>query len=499
MAERAVQSVWMVGESDASRFPRLSGEVTADTVVVGGGITGVTTAWLLSQLGQRVVLLEAQTLGASNTGRSTGNLYGTLSSGLAGLRKHWSAEVVRQMVALRLEAVAWIERTVGELGLDCAFTPQRLYTCIAKTAPEAVASLTDEFTAAAEAGLRPHWLPAEDLPLNTPRGFAIDHQAQFNPYRYTRALAEACTQRGVQVHEHSAVVQIEDGCVATEHGRVRAERIVLATHTPLGLNIVQAEMPIYRECGIAATLAPGESLKGIIWVRDASRSVRGYRALGREYGVVVGERHKPGHETSAQYVALADYARQHLAVDEITHTWSAQQYRSADGLPYVGPVGHDNVFIATGFGADGLTWGTVAARLISESIAGRSTQASEYLSPGRFTPIKSTKGWLAETRVVLDHLVVHRLRRGDLKTLAELPPGEGHLVEMDGEKLGAYRSPEGELTLVSAVCTHMKCQVHWNPVAASWDCPCHGSRFATDGSVIEGPALHPLPRLPTTP
>jgi glycine/D-amino acid oxidase-like deaminating enzyme len=407
--------------------------------------------------------------------------------------------VVRDMGALRLEAVDWIERLVGQLDLDCAFARRRLHTCMSKDEHASLGSLQEEFDAAAEARLGPNWIPTGHLPLYTIHGFAIDGQAQFNPY--VRSLAEAAARRGVRVHEDSAVLDVDAsaGTVTTARGKVRAQRIVLATHTPIGINLVQAEMPVYRECGIGATLAQDRYPEGIFWVRDASRSVRSYHALDHDYLMVVGEMHKLGHEEPAQFIALEEYARKHFQVADVTHTWSAQQYRSADGLPYIGPGGHDNVFLATGFAADGLTWGTVAARIIGELIAGQQTAASERLTPRRFTPLKSAREWVAESRVVFDHLVIHRLKKENLKGLSDLRADEGHLIEIDADKYAAYRSPGGTAQRgLGGVRAH-ECQVHWNPMAKSWDCPWHGSRFRVDGSVIEGPALHPLERLQTTP
>lgn len=491
-----MRSVWMMGANESGRHPALASTIEVDTVVVGGGITGATTALLLAEAGQKVALLEAASIGASSTGHSTGNLYGTLSSGLSALRKHWSAEVVRDMVALRLQAVDRIEQTVARLAIDCAFARRPLVTCVAGNSDGLLSGLQEEFDAAAEAGLAPHWIDAMALPMPASRAFQIDRQAQFNPFQYTRAVAQAAAERGVLVHEHSAVVQVDPdaGRVVTASGEVHAQQIVLATHTPIGFNLVQAEMPVYRECGIAATLSQGPYPEGIFWVRDVFRSVRSYHAPAGDYLVVVGEKHKPGHEEPAEYEALRDYARAHFAVADFTQAWSAQQYRSADGLPYIGQSGHDKVLIATGFGADGLVWGTVAAQLIGELVHGRESEASERLTPRRFTPLKSAKNWAAETAVVLKDMV-HRLSPAEVKDLTDVPAGEGRIAAFGGHKCAVYRSPEDELSVLSAVCTHLKCLVRWNSAAISWDCPCHGSRFRTDGSVIEGPALHPLPRV----
>ena len=152
---------------------------------------------------------------------------------------------------------------------------------------------------------------------------------------------------------------------------------------------------------------------------------------------------------------------------------------------------------ATGFGADGLTWGTVAARMIADLVQGNDSKASELLTPRRFTPGKSARTWATENTAVVKHLVGDRLSDAEVVRLDDIGAGEGRIVEIDGRKFAAHRSRSGTLSVVSPVCTHLGCHVAWNPEATSWDCPCHGSRFGVDGRVIEGPALRPLERYET--
>ena len=489
-------SVWML-ERDTAIYPALGETQSVDTVVIGGGITGVTTAWLLARAGQQVTLLESDRIGASNTGNSTGNLYGTLSSGLAKVRDKWGDEVLREIVAMRMQAVDRIEQIASELDIDCGFTRGPLHIGIAGNEPQALQSLKQEFEAAEAGGLAPRWIDAiAELPVEYLRVFRIDGQAQFNPYRYTRAMAAALATMGVKVHEHSAVLEVDAGKgeARTADGTVRARHIVFATHTPKGFNLVQAEMEVRREYGVAAPLKNGAPPEGTFWVRDRSRSWRSWRHDGRDYLVLVGEKHKTGENRKGvdYHQRLRDDARARFELGRFQHAWSAQQYHAADELPYIGPSAHDNVHIATGFGADGLTWGTVAAGIIADEIRGSRGRPGELLSPRRFTPAKSAKIWASENVTVTRHLVGDRLRGAELKALEQVGAGEGRIVEVEGHKHAVYRSPEGELTVLSPVCPHLKCHVAWNPAETSWDCPCHGSRFGPDGHVIEGPALRPL-------
>lgn len=490
-------SIWTVGSHRSTQFPTLTGTMRADVVVIGGGVTGLMTALMLHEGGRRIIVLEADRIGRSNTGRSTGNLYATVSGGLAALRAKWKRAPIAEVVQLRQLAVDLLEQTVQRFALDCGFVRRPLYRAVVSDASR-LAELDDEYAACVEAGL-PVSLHDEvtELPFAVKRALRIDRQAQFNPQQFCDGLARALQSIGsITLHEGSVVRSIDAGRghVVTDDGEVYAGAIVFATHVPKGFNLVQAEMEPYREYGVAARLRAGHYPNGIFWLHDPQRSLRSYRHEGRDYLIAVGGKHKVGHGADGHgyYDQLARDLQQWFDVERITHEWSAQQYRSADGLPYIGPSAHGNVYIATGFAADGLTWGTVAARLIAGQIDGRRLQGSELLTPRRFTPVKSARLWASENRTVVSHLVGDRLSAADHQRLSQIAPGEGGIVELDGRKHAVYRSPENRFTLLSPVCPHMGCHVRWNAADHSWDCPCHGSRFQCDGRVIEGPALSPL-------
>lgn len=491
-----MSSFWM-RKADAASYPPLQGRADADVVVIGGGITGITLALRMHDAGRRVVLLEAADIGTSNTGNSTGNLYGTVSEGLTTLRKRWDDAVLRQVAGMRMQAVEQVGDTVARFGIDCGFARQPLHLGVSgQASTDQSDSLDEEFDALAVAGLAPAWLDTAPPPVPMRRGIRIERQAQFNPYAYTRGLASALAAAGVRLHERSPVLEVDagDGCVRTAHGEVRAASIVFATHTPKGFNLVQAEMEVYREYGIAAPVAAGTVPDGIFWVRDSGLSLRG--TADGHHLVVVGQKHKTGHPPakSDPHRSMLEAVTAPFGTDSISHQWSAQQYRSADGLPYAGVSAHDNVYIAAGFGADGLTWGTVAATLIAGLVQGQESEASELLAPRRFTPTRSAKRWAAENVMVLRHLIGDRLSDAERETLGGVEAGTGRIVELDDRKFAVHRDHDGRLTVVSPVCPHLKCHVAWNGVDGSWDCPCHGSRFTVDGDVIEGPALEPLVR-----
>lgn len=308
-----------------------------------------------------------------------------------------------------------------------------------------------------------------------------------------RVLAE----RGVALFENSHVLDVDasEGLVRTEHGQARGQTLVLATHSPTGFNLMQAQMEACREFGISALVETGASVPdGIFWLSDEGISVRGYRENGRDYLVVVGEKHLVGHDKDGRDFpeALRSYARERFGVNQFVHAWGAEQFKPADGLPYIGRSAHHNVLIATGLAADGLVWGTVAASVLTDLVQGRETAASERLTPRRFTPLKSARVWVKENALVLKRLVETLLGQADHDRLDALAPGDGAIIELDGRKRAVYRDDDGIYAILSPICTHLGCEVAWNGVERSWDCPCHGSRFDTDGTVIDGPAPKPL-------
>lgn len=493
-----MHSLWTSTSSTRSGFEALKGVEVADVAVIGGGITGMTTALRLAEAGMSVVLVERARIGAGNTGRSTGNLYATLSHGLAPVLEKWGEETLRSLVRLRGEALARIAGDVAALRLDCGFQQVDLHIGLEQDADDAQQALREEFAAMVLAGLAPEWVEPP-LALGSGRMLRIRGQAQCNPSAYVRGLAAQAQRRGVRIFEETRVTDIDAGSgrVRTDDGDIRAGAIVMATHSPVGFNLVQAEMQPCIEYGISARLGAGALPPGIFWFRDGEHSLRGYRHAGVDHLVVVGEPHRTGEQApeAVRLERLRDFARRHFGVATFEHCWSAQQLRPADGLPYIGRSAHDNLFIATGFAADGLTWGTVAAGLIRDLLQDRDNPAIDLLSPRRLTPVKSAKGWAEENAAVVRHLVGDRLRRVEPASLSSVAPGEGKLVDHDGRTFAVYRAADGSLTVLSPVCPHLRCHVAWNPEQPGWDCPCHGSRFHPDGRVLDGPALADLERV----
>ncbi len=491
-----MDAIWKLGSRGVAQFAPLDRDMSVDVVVIGAGITGLTTAMALAEAGQHVMVLEALSVGAGVTGGSTGNLYATLASGQAPLRRKWGDEVAREVVKARAEAVDRIESTVARLGIECQFKRQPAFRLLNDDRQRTQHDLNDELDALISAGLDAERVDATALPFDS-WGIRISHQAQFNPLHYVQGLANAAIREGVEVYPHTPVraVDARQGIVTTDRGQVSAREIVFATHTPKGINLLQAGMLVSREYAVTARLRSGDYPEGIYWVLDPFHSLRSYQHEGEHYLIVIGEKHKTGEHHADHYQRLRDYLSAHFDIAAFTHQWSAQQYSSPDGLPYIGRVhGHDHLYMATGFAADGLVWGTLAGQIIADQVMGSDNPWAARFGARRITPGKSALQYAKENATVTKHMVKDYLGTAKLEDFDDVVAGEGRVATVDGEKLAIHRNSAGELKVLSAVCPHMKCIVHWNGAETTWDCPCHGSRFDTDGEVLEGPAFHALER-----
>jgi glycine/D-amino acid oxidase-like deaminating enzyme/nitrite reductase/ring-hydroxylating ferredoxin subunit len=487
------RSIWQAtAQGSTETYPSLTGEIEADVAIVGGGITGTTCAVLLAAAGKRVVLLEARTIALGTTGNSTGNLYEVLSSGLAPVARKWGEEVAAKVAASRRHAVGLVEKFSSRLGPDTCF-----HRCALHQYSEGDWSEIDaEHEALRDAGVAAHFHDDAPLPGRSGRALVIDHQAQFHPLNYVRGMARLAAEAGARLFEHSEVLEVDDGrhLLRTASASVKAPHLVLATHTPKGIYGVHAQMPVYREYGVAREVEALPLPAGIFWQRGGTDlSFRNLEIAGKRYLILVGSAEKTGLHDAEQALLRLEPAllAQAPGASELC-TWSAQGYQPPDLLPYIGPSPLGNAYIATGFGTDGLTYGTLAAQIITDNILGRENPWAELYRAARFSPVKSARQIMEEQVVALKGLVQDRVGVPDYQGPQSVAPGSGAVMKMNGRNVALYRDDAGALHGVSAACTHMGCVVHWNAVERSWDCPCHGSRFDIDGRVIEGPALSPL-------
>ena len=494
------RSLWLETGPDQPDHPELDHDVEADVVVVGGGIVGVTTALLLKESGAKVVLLEAGRIGHGVTGHTTAKVSSQHGFMYDNLAKRFGADGAATYGAANEAALRWMADRVEADGIDCDFRRRASYAYVNEDREKA----RREAAAASAAGLPASLVDETPLPYPVAAAVRFEDQAEFHVHKYLLALAAQLEGDGCHVFEHSRAAEIgtyEGYRVKTPGGHVLAGDIVLATHIPFpDRTLAFARVHPQRSYALACRIA-GAPPEGMFISGDGpTRSVRAAPAGGEELLLVGGEGHRPGTggDTREHYAALERFAREHWDVRSVEYRWSSQDNTTLDTVPYVGHArpGTKHVWMATGFAKWGMTGGTAAALLLADRIQGRPNPSAELFDANRLTPRASAARFLEENAVAGVRFVRDRLAKRPSRSLEELEPGEGDIVELDGEKVAGHRRDDGTLVAVSPTCTHLGCQVNWNRAERSWDCPCHGSRFAPDGSVLHGPAVHRLERKP---
>ncbi|MEU6079406.1 FAD-dependent oxidoreductase [Streptomyces sp. NPDC047108] len=495
-------SYWME-TAPGPAHPALEGDLRTDVAVVGAGIAGVATAWELARRGRRVTLLEADRVGGGTTGNTTAKVTALHNQVYDHLRRTRGAEGARLYAQSQAEAVRQVVDLTAELDIDCELELAPAYTYA--TDPAGVDALRQEAEAARDAGLNASFVTDSGLPFPIAGAVRVEDQLQFHPRKFLLALAADLVARGGEIYERTRITGLDEGepCrLTSENGRVvTAGEVVVATHYPVfDRALLFARLSVHRELVVAAPIPASADPGGMfITDEDGKRSVRTAPYDGeRRLLIVTGESFIPGtSHTPEGYRRLEEWTSARFPVATISHRWAAQDTDPTDTVPLVGPLhpGARHTHVATGFGGWGLSGGVMAGRLLAARINGESLPWSGLYDPRRlWSAVREMPEFLKHQAQVGRHFIGDRLRTAHVDSVGDIAPGTGAVVRLDGSRCAVYRAPDGTAHAVSARCTHLGCLVAFNAAEEAWECPCHGSRFAVDGSVIQGPATSPLER-----
>jgi glycine/D-amino acid oxidase-like deaminating enzyme/nitrite reductase/ring-hydroxylating ferredoxin subunit len=496
-------SLW-VATTPKTSYPQLSATCDVDVVVIGAGITGLTTALLLAQRGVSVLVGEAHRVASGTTGYTTAKVTSLHSLTYAALLKQLGQDKARLYGQANQAAIEQIATSVDSLGIGCQFTRAPAYTYTRDSSQRS--SIEAEVAAAQSLGLPATLVSDCELPYPIEAAVRFADQAHFHPRRYALGLASAIEAAGGVIFEQSRAVDIDErgGAVVvhTEGGRVQARAAVVATLLPfLDIGGFFAKAHPSRSYALSVR-CPGSVPAGMYLSIDSpSRSVRPVDLDGVAGLVIEGSGHKPGQieDTKPYYTDLEAWARETFEIEAVDYRWSAQDYVSVDQVPYIGRCPRtEAVYVATGFKKWGMTGGTAAGMIIADVIDGRNNPWLEVFDATRVGTGQAVTQFVKENASVGMHFVKDRVERLRAGQLAELSPGTGGMASVEGHAVGAYRDTTGKIHAVSLTCTHLGCTLKWNPAETSWDCPCHGSRFTHTGEVIEGPATQPLEQILVT-
>ncbi|HEX2057976.1 MAG TPA: FAD-dependent oxidoreductase [Actinomycetota bacterium] len=491
------RSYWVESTPDVT-FQPLTSDLRVECAVIGGGITGLTTALLLQRAGMKVAVVEMDGIARGVSGYTTAkvtSLQGTVYSQLEG--KH-GREAAALYAASNEAALALVASLVREHSIECDFETKSNYTYCED--PSDVSKIEQEAEAASGAGLPVELVHETDLPFEVAAAVRLDGQAQFHPRKYLLGLVEELRRGGCLFFDDTRATGVDEGdpCVVeTTGGTVRADYVVVATHyTFLDRSMMFPRVHPARSYAMVGPVPAGNVPAGMYLSTEPSWSVRSVRVGDETLVLTGGSGHNVGqhYDTEERYAQLESWSRSKLGMTEVRYRWSTQDGSSVDTLPYIGRLTplSKRVFTATAFRKWGMTNGTLAGMIMSDLITGTENQWAPLFDPHRATLKASATKFAKENVKVAGHWFGDRLKHPQSGVPGDLAPGEAAVSGTGAGQVAVYRDESGELHKVSAVCTHLGCIVTWNNAERTWDCPCHGSRYDFKGKVIQGPAVKDL-------
>lgn len=472
-----MKSIWSRNTEIAPRQP-LEGDLETDVCVIGAGMAGVLTAYLLKKHGLNVAVLEASRIGSGQTKNTTakitcqhGLVYGTLI-------KNFGEGLARQYAAANQEAIWQYQQIIQDENISCQFEETNAFLYSEKDD----APLLQELAAAKKLGIDARMVTQTGLPFAVKGALCFSRQAQFEPMAFLKAVSQ-----GLAIYENTRAVSLAQNTVITERGRVKAKFVVFATHYPFLNAPGYYFMRMHQERSYVLALSGAKNVGGMYYSIDpGGYSFRNFQDLL----FLGGQNHRTGeNDTGGRYEGLRQAARRLFPQASEAACWSAQDCVTLDNVPYIGRFSESmpHVYVATGFRKWGMTTSMAAATIIKNAILKKHNPNAKVFSPGRFDFSASAKTMMTDGLKSVKGLAMGAFHIAP-ETLANLPNGHGGIVSANGERAGVYKDENGKVYVVKAKCPHLGCELSWNPDEKSWDCPCHGSRFDYMGNLIDNPA-----------
>jgi len=497
------ESYWRKS-TDLPTFPKLENNLKVDVAIVGGGITGITAAYLLSKKQLNVALIETDVILNGTTGYTTAKITAQHDLIYDELIQHFDKDHARLYYDAQTEAKKLIETHINDLHINCDFKKETAY--VYTNSEKELVKLEKEKEAYDQLKIPNKFIDKLPLDLRIKAALTMEDQANFHPLKYLQVLVKECVKNGVAIFEQTTAIDVEynkrPAIITKEGNRIICGHVIIASHYPFydGQGFYPTRM--YAERSYAIGVKTNKSYPGGMYINVESpvRSIRSTPYNGKELWLIVGENHKTGQgkETTGHYKALEQFATKYFGPVEIKYRWSAQDLTTLDKVPYIGPITktQKNVLVATGYRKWGMTNGTIAAKILADYVLEKENRYIELFTPSRFKFNPTVKNFAKTNLDVAKHLIKGKMEpTTDFETIDSLKVNEATISRIDGKRVGVYRDENNKFHIVDTTCTHLGCNVEWNSGERTWDCPCHGSRFSYTGEVIEGPAKKPLEQI----
>jgi glycine/D-amino acid oxidase-like deaminating enzyme/nitrite reductase/ring-hydroxylating ferredoxin subunit len=497
-------SVWM-DTTEVPQFQPLTQDLRSNVCVIGAGIAGMTTAYLLARAGRAVVLIDDGPIGGGETSRTTAHLTAALDNRYFNIERMHGEEGARVAAESHMSAIHRIETIASMEDIDCDF--QRVEGFLFLGGESTRKDLERELEATHRAGITDTLL-VEKIPFgfwDSGPALRFPRQATFHPLKYLKGLARAILRDGGKIYTGVHAERIEDGepaKVTTSGGHtIHADNVVVCTNTPINdWLIIHTKQAAYRTYVIGARVPKGSVPHGLYWdtpnpyhyIRVQTAEDKTGHELDHDVLIVGGEDHKTGQavDTDERFVRLEAWTRERFPmVERVDYRWSGQVIEPVDYMAYIGknPGGDEHIWIATGDSGNGMTHGTIAGIILNELVQGRKHQWSRLYDPSR-VKLRATPEFVRQNVNVAEQYK-DWFTGSEANDISAIKPGEGAVIGRGRGKIAVYRDERGDIHRLSAVCPHLYGIVRWNDTERTWDCPCHGSRFDPYGKVVNGPAI----------
>ncbi len=498
-------SLWMATHT-VPAFDPLTENVTTDVCIVGAGISGLTTAYLLTKQGKKVVVLDDGPVLSGETRRTTAHITDANDDRYFEMIRIHGADRARVIAESETQSINQIEHIIKTENIDCDFERLDGYLFAAPDMP--VDLLDKELEATHTVGLH----DVEKLKQTPAKGIHTEcllfpRQAQFHPLKYLSGVAKAITKNGGSIHAFSRATEIEEKespvRVHLENGSIiTAKWLVVATNGPINDNaMVYSKQSPYRTFVIGLSVKKGAIPKALYWDTDDPyhyiRLQKDEEDETKEILIVGGEDHRTGEEDDMdkRHKTLETWARKHFPeCGDVRFRWSGQVLETIDGIALIGrkPGGHEQSLIITGDSGQGMTHGTIGGMLLTDIICGKENPWRDVYDPSRMR-LGSLGTFLMENAGTARDLTMDYVTSGDVESAEDVRPGQGAVLRKGLTKIALYRDEQGTMYARTAICPHKGCMIRWNSGEKSWDCPCHGSRYNIYGAVLNGPTMKDLP------
>ena len=473
-------SIWL-RDLQKPQIERLTGCKTADVCVIGAGIAGILIATALQDAGRDVIVLEAETelFANSQTAGTTAKLSWQHGDCYHRILESSGFEAAKTYLEANLKAIEWLCELISSRGIDCDLTPYP--ACLYTNAQ--TGRLRKEYAALSRLGVHARLQKRSEQPLKGSLCLQTEGHYAFHPLKLLSALAKE-----LEIYRDARVIGQKDNVVKTRYGQVMAKDIVVATHFPILNRPGYYFSRMHQSRSYVLALTGIEPPKALYYGIDSDGiSLRPYEDLT----LFGGEAHRTGQDGEDHYSKLRATAAQYFPESEVVAQWSAQDCITHDDLPYIGRYSNkfEHIWVATGFHKWGMSNSALSARLLCDLICSRKNEAAALYSPARPIPGKAIRPMATDMALSAKNILEEAFYIPQ-KKLDDLLPGTAAIIRSDGKKTGVYKDVAGGIHMVSAICPHLGCQLHWNASDCTWDCPCHGSRFTPDGAILSSPAVH---------